>query len=170
MAKKLNLILLFGFSFLTCDHLLSPFVTEDDFDVFENGRPEVRISENNYDDISIMIFWEPSINGIAWRDFSHIFNTMYTKTLRDKFILEMKKQVAALGEDDAIFEACLFTPNLINNDRVVLPCLAEKARFDNHEVWIIVFMWGFDALDLGHIKIYAVDIATFEILFYATCT
>jgi hypothetical protein len=125
--------------------------------------PEVRISDNNYNESDMgNYFWEPPI----WDKFCEAYANKYSEKLQATVILDMKRQAKELGEDPEILGECI---NASKESGVRLPCLAEKAQFDNNDVWIIVYAWGFDKEDLGHIRFFAIDMNTYEELHFQTC-
>ena len=92
-----------------------------------------------------------------------------TDLLRDNIIRSMKKQAKELGEDPELLEDCIKATGQIQPGLVRLPCVAEKAKYNGTDVWIIVFTWGFNARDLGHDRDYVIDIESKEILRFQTC-
>jgi hypothetical protein len=83
----------------------------------------------------------------------------------------MRKQAKELGEDSDLLEDCIEACGEFDEPEyhASLPCLAEKAKFNNTDVWIIVYIWGFESNDLGHIRFYVIDISNLEILQFETC-
>ena len=131
-------------------------------------KPEVRVTDRNYQpNETSELFNEPPI----WKKFEDEYNGKFSVRLQDGIVASMLEQAKELGEDPGLLEDCLEVCDEFDEPQYhpALPCLAEKARFNNTDVWIIVFIWGMDVDDLGHIRFYVIDISSLEILEYQTC-
>jgi hypothetical protein len=124
--------------------------------------PEVRTSDNNYNESNPGNFWSPQI----WTDFCDTYKDKYSGNLRSAVIADMERQAEELGEDPEILKDCIAAAG---EEGIKLPCLAEKAKFNNSDVWIIVSAWGVDKGDLGHICFHIVDTSTFSVLHVESC-
>jgi hypothetical protein len=131
-------------------------------------KPEVRVSDNEYyENTTGETFWEPPI----WERFENEYAGRFSVRLQQECVSSMKDQAKDLGQDPTVLERCIDACGEFDEPEyhVSLPCLAERARFNGTEVWIIVYIWGMDTNDLGHIRYFVVDIETREILQFETC-
>ncbi|MCU0798620.1 MAG: hypothetical protein MUC62_02980 [Candidatus Thermoplasmatota archaeon] len=127
--------------------------------------PEVRYSERNYDDQSIQEFWCPPI----WENFSLCYNGQFIPNYKEKIINDMKKQVTKLGLDIYEFNLCFNATVISVNDNISLPCLAERAKYFDTEVWIFTFNYGLGPYDLSHIFYYVISCNDLKILKHEIC-
>jgi hypothetical protein len=130
--------------------------------------PEVRTSNYNYNETTMgNYFWDLPV----WENFTDTYAGKYSDSLKDAVIDNMKSQAENLNLDQKLLEDCINGCGEFDEPEyhVALPCLAELAKFQDNDVWIIVFAWGMDTHDLGHIRYYAVDINTLETLHFETC-
>jgi len=134
--------------------------------------PVVRVSANTYDEEDIFLnFVQTPIQ----REFYEAYRNctgVYTDHLADCTIEDMQIQAAALGQDPVALTRCIYAAGWTKRDDqlfIALPCLAEKAQFDTHEVWIIIFVWGYDLQELGHYATFVMDAASYERLYYTKC-
>lgn len=136
-------------------------------------RPEVRTSENNYNETSINDFFSTPI----WKSFKENYTTAnYSDNLVDVVIDDMKNQAEDFGLDAEKLEDCIYATGAYDYlpgeySLPMLPCLAEKAKFNNTDVWIIVFNRanGWEEENLSHIDIFVIDINTLETLYHTGC-
>jgi len=128
----------------------------------------VRTSENNYNETSINDFFSTSI----WESFKENYTTVnYSDNLVNAIICDMRNQAEDLGLDAEKLEDCIYATGVYDYDIPMLPCLAEKAKFNNTDVWIIVFNRAnsWEENNLGHIDIFVIDINTLETLYWIGC-
>ena len=134
--------------------------------------PEVRVSENNYDEEDIFLnFTQTPIQQEFYEAYRNCTG-IYTDRLVDFIIEDMQKQAFELAQDPVALTKCIYAANWAKRDDlpfIALPCLAEKAQYDTHDVWIIIFVWGYDIQGLSHYATFVMDIASYERLYYTRC-
>lgn len=160
--KKIVHIILLLVVVLNC-HKYSPTEPKVELTVF----PEVRMSDFNYDDTGIeLTFWNDS----TWRSFTHAYNGKFSSELVELIVDNMRKQAEALFLDPDVLDSCIYgNPEMQGNASVFLPCVAERAKYQGQDVWVIIFAWGFDVDDLGHIWIHVMDLYAYKSLHYLKC-
>ncbi len=165
MKPKSQLIVLFFlFTILITSGCINTedVITEDDVKYLS---PEVRYSERNYDDQSIQKFWCPPI----WENFSLCYNGQFIPNFKEKIINDMKKQVTKLGLDIYQINLCFNATVISAYENNSLPCLAERAKYFDTEVWIFTFNYGLSPYDLSHIFFYVISCNDLKILKHEIC-
>jgi hypothetical protein len=130
--------------------------------------PVVRITNNNNSERNLSILDYNSIRD----NFTKAYNGNYSDELREKIEDIMRNKTIELGEDPEILFNCINATGTYKKSvfsRLYLPFLAEKAKFDDKDVWILAFIWGFQKDDLIHHRFYVIDYKTYEELFYFSC-
>ncbi|MCX6168803.1 MAG: hypothetical protein NTX65_05665 [Ignavibacteriales bacterium] len=126
-------------------------------------KPEVRISNINYDTLSVVRAFSATK---AADDFRKIYKNIYYWKLRAKMDESILNSVDSLKENKAEFQECFNSANKIFT-MWTLPCLVESARFMNKDVWIIEVVYG--AGDYGHYFYTVIDKGTHELIFADGC-
>jgi len=103
---------------------------EDDNDdrYFVTMKPEVNISNNTYNFSSVFhTFQTPLVHD----KFEQEYGSRYSDKLRNNIVINIKEQVSILGENATQVEECLRATGRLNETNIeIIPCLAEKAKFE----------------------------------------
>jgi hypothetical protein len=135
-------------------------------------HPVVRMTSNDYTKQEMdTVFW----NIPAHKSFSESYGTAdYSKELRNMIIEEMAARTKELQLDSNMMLHCLNATGIYSEKTTaILPSFAEYAKVDGSPCWIFVFNWGFwdrkwDS-SMGHIMIYAIDVASLEVVYFNCC-
>jgi len=66
-----------------------------------------------------------------WNEFNEVYGPRYSNKLRHNIVDSIKEQTTALGENPTEVEECLrATGRLDENVIKIIPCMAEKAKFE----------------------------------------
>jgi hypothetical protein len=127
--------------------------------------PVVKITANNYDELS----FQASFGSLEIHNrFTKAYRNTYTSSLKESIIGYILIDIKKNGGNAEEFTKCF---NAVGEfkDNTCLPCLAESAKYQGKEVWIMVFNWGVEASDLGHIAYCAVEKSSQTILYWKNC-
>jgi hypothetical protein len=126
-------------------------------------KPEIRISNTNYDTISVSKVF--NTNKI-FNEFNSRYKNIYNMQLRKKIDESIFHGIDSLNAGKEEFIKC-YNSLLIPFSMWVLPCLVESAKFMNNEVWIVEMIWGYKYY--GHYHYYVIDKVRQKILLEGGC-
>ena len=119
--------------------------TEDNITV----KPIVKKSLTNYDQTTISNSLPDSI---SLHNISNAYSNKYSEEIRNELLSYMRGEVSKLGEDLNTFENILELTGCKLNNEFVLPTYAEKAKYDNQDVWLFQLTYGLGNSNFGRCK------------------
>jgi hypothetical protein len=155
-------------------------------------EPVVRVTNKIYNQTNLSgTFWTPPI----YKEFNKKYGKKYSEGLGNEIIECMINKSEELGEEPDVLKKCLLLIGPFHEPGYhSLPCLAEKAQLEFYinypyadryilselnesergpkeiePCWIFVINWGFGSEPLGHIKIYAISIVDYDIIYSKSC-
>jgi len=81
----------------------------------------------------------------------------------------MKANVSKLGENVNIIESILEKVGCNVSGEYILPTYAEKAKYEDKDVWLVQFTYGLGNPEFGHFKCFAFSIPDLDTLNYFGC-
>lgn len=127
--------------------------------------PVVQKTANNYTAESFeTTFGHTEIH----KRFTEVYKNTYTASLKESMVGYVMIDVKLMGEDPDEFVKCYESVGEFK-EGTCLPCLVESAKYEGKDAYIIVFNWGLQKEDLGHIAYYAIEKSTNKVLNWTSC-
>jgi len=149
-------ILVFNFS---CQKEKSPTWPDTTF-------PVVQVTSNNYCEAEIIGMTPHSE---LFEAFCESYVNQYSDALKAEVVKQMKIKAFRLGEDPRQLEECMEATGHLAPGVISLPYYAERACYDDQDMWLIEFAWGYAAADLAHFKSFVMGISTCDTIYYVSC-
>ncbi|MEJ2195464.1 MAG: hypothetical protein P8X73_11490 [Ignavibacteriaceae bacterium] len=127
------------------------------------AKPVVRKSSINYNQIS---FNSSFPDTISLNSISKAYSNNYSEELRIKILDYMRDEVIKLGEDINIFDSvlCITGCKRSVSGVYILPTYAERAQYENQDVWIFQVTYGLAVPNFGRFKCFAISVANLDTL------
>ena len=109
--------------------------TEDDITIL----PVVKKTSMNYDSTTISNVL-PDLNSL--NNISNAYSNNYTSEIKNRLLSYMRGEVSKLGEDLNVFDNVLALTGCKIENEFVLPTYAEKAKYENKDVWLFQLTYG----------------------------
>lgn len=78
----------------------------------------------------------------------------------------MKSEVITLGEYFSIFEEILYKTYCYEKGAFLIPTYAERAKYENNDVWIFQLTFGLDKPVFGRVRCFVFGIPNLDTLNY----
>ncbi len=155
-----GILLLLSFLILSCNDK----ITEPSDEI--TAKPVVKKTAVNYSEQSFNTSFPDTatLNSI-----SEAYTNHYSVELRGKILDYMKGEVERFGEDVDNFDSILRQTGCKDQDSYILPTYAEKAQYENRDVWVLQITYGLNSPTFGHCKCYVFDAVTLDALTYKWC-
>ncbi len=101
--------------------------------------------------------------------FSRAYSDNYSEDVRNKILDYMRSEAAKLGENVNILDRVLSVTGCKSTGEYILPTYAERAVFENREVWILQLAYGLGVPSFGHFKCFALSLANLDTLALVQC-
>ena len=125
------------------------------------AKPIVKKSLTNYDQTTILNSLPDSI---SLHNISNAYSNKYSEEIRNELLSYMRTEVSKLGEDLNTFENVLELTGCKLNNEFVLPTYAEKAKYDNQDVWLFQLTYGLGNSNFGRSKCFVFNSNNFDTL------
>lgn len=161
-----NIIVLNSFLilFLFYNFVCSEKSTEPTDDI--TAKPVVKKSSLDYNH---EFFAASFPDTTSMNNISRAYSNNYSQELRNKLLVYMKGEIVKLGEDVNIFDSVLSRTGCKLTGEYLLPTYAERAKYENQEVWIFQVTYGLDEPNFGHYKCFAFGVVNLDTLAYKGC-
>ena len=103
---------------------------------------------------------------ISLHNISKAYSNNYSEDKKNKLLDYMRSEVSKLGEDSNIFENILSQTGCKLTGEYVLPTYAERAKYENQEVWIFQITLGLGEPKFFHYKCFALSLTNLDTLAY----
>jgi hypothetical protein len=140
--------------------LLVPACTTETEDNI-TALPVVKKTTVNYDSTTISNAL-PDLNSL--NSISNAYSNNYTEEIKTKLLSYMRGEVSKLGEDLNIFDNVLSLTGCKIGNEFVLPTYAEKAKYENQEVWLFQLTYGLGNSNFGRSKCFVFNCNNFDTL------
>ena len=140
--------------------LLVPACTTESEDNI-TALPVVKMTTVNYDSTTISNAL-PDLNSL--NSISNAYSNNYTEEIKTKLLSYMRGEVSKLGEDLNIFDNVLSLTGCKIGNEFVLPTYAEKAKYENQEVWLFQLTYGLGNSNFGRSKCFVFNCNNFDTL------
>jgi hypothetical protein len=154
---KNPLILIFLFTAICCSDNISNQVNI----FFE--KPVVKKSAKNYTKDS---FTNSFPDNSSLQFISDAYTNNFNEEIRNDLLNYMKNEVTKLGEDVSIFEKILNQTQSNEKGNYLLPTYAERAQYQNREVWIFQLTFGLGKPVFGRARCFVFGIPELDTLNY----
>ena len=121
--------------------------TETEEDI--TALPVVKKTSINYDSTTISNAL-PDLNSLS--NITNAYSNNYSNEIRTKLLSYMRGEVSKLGEDLNVFNNILTLTGCKNENEFVLPTYAEKAKYENSDVWLFQLTYGLGNSNFGRSK------------------
>jgi hypothetical protein len=152
------------FLFLLISTLL--FNCSDNISDQENtffAKPVVKRSNTNYTEDS---FTNSFPDNSSLQFICDAYTNNFTEEIRIELFDYMKNEVTKLGEDVLVFENILEQTNCNEKGLYLVPTYAERAQYENREVWIFQLTFGLDKPVFGRARCFVFGIPNLDTLNY----
>jgi hypothetical protein len=152
------------FLFLLISTLL--FNCSDNISDQENtffAKPVVKRSNTNYTEDS---FTNSFPDNSSLQFISNAYTNNFTEEIRIELFDYMKNEVTKLGEDVLVFENILEQTNCNKKGLYLVPTYAERAQYENREVWIFQLTFGLGKPIFGRARCFVFGIPNLDTLNY----
>jgi hypothetical protein len=126
----------------------------------------VKVSNTNYNHNSFKTHFPDSA---SLHNISSAYSYNYSWERKAELINGMKIKVTALGEDVTVIERILTTTGCNISGAYILPTYAEKAKYEDKDVWVVQFTYGLGNPVFEHFKCFAYSIPNLDTLDYTGC-
>jgi len=140
--------------------LLVPACTTETEDNI-TALPVVKKTTVNYDSTTISNAL-PDLNSL--NSISNAYSNNYTEEIKTKLLSYMRDEVSKLGEDLNIFDNVLSLTGCKIGNKFILPTYAEKAKYENQEVWLFQLTYGLGNSNFGRSKCFVFNCNNFDTL------
>jgi hypothetical protein len=123
--------------------------------------PVVKKTSVNYDSTTISNSL-PDLNSL--NSISNAYSNNYTEEIKTKLLSYMRGEVSKLGEDLNIFDNVLSLTGCKIGNEFVLPTYAEKAKYENQDVWLFQLTYGLGNSNFGRSKCFVFNCNNFDTL------
>lgn len=130
------------------------------------AKPVVTKTSMNYNAES---FRDSFPENISLQNISTAYKNNYSEAVINAINDYMKSEVISLNEDVNVFDNILLQTGCKNSEGYRLPTYAERAKFENQEVWIFQLTYGLGQPSFGHFKCFAFSVETLDTLCYVGC-
>ncbi|HOD62088.1 MAG TPA: hypothetical protein PKG96_08310 [Bacilli bacterium] len=131
-----------------------------------NAEVVVKKSNTDYNQNSFKTLFPDSS---SLKSISTAYSSNYSEERKAKLIENMKANVSKLGEDVNIIESILEKVGCNVSGEYILPTYAEKAKYEDKDVWLVQFTYGLGNPEFGHFKCFAFSIPNLDTLNYFGC-
>lgn len=140
-----------------------PFVFSCSVDTQDKitALPVVKKSTLNYDKTAISNAL-PDLNSL--NNISNAYTNNYSAETKIELLSYIRGEVSKLGEDLNAFENILELTGCKTENEFVLPTYAEKAKYDNQDVWLFQLTYGLGNSNFGRSKCFVFNINNFDTL------
>ena len=156
--KKLITVESLFFLFLL---FVSGCTTEPEYN--NTSKPVVKKTSVNYTREAFRISFPDTF---SLKYISNAYSNNYSEDKRNKLIDYMRDEVSKLGEDANIFENILSQTGCKLTSEYVLPTYAERAKYENQEVWIFQVTYGLGDPVFGRCKCFVFGLTNLDTLAY----
>ena len=129
-------------------------------------KPVIKKTTTNYNQST---FYTSFPDSISLQNMSKAYSNNYPEDTRNKLLTYMRSEVSKLGEDLSIFENILSLTGCKLSGEYLLPTYAERAKYENQEVWILQIAYGLGEPSFGHYKCFAFSLSNLDTLAYEGC-
>lgn len=121
-------LIIAGILIILLARLISFYYSDEDDQYLVTMKPEVNVTNNTYNfSIVYHTFQETAVYG----KFEQEYGPIYSEKLRNNIILNIKERANNLGENATELEECLRATGRLDETNIeIIPCLAEKAKFE----------------------------------------
>ena len=130
------------------------------------SKPVVKKTTTNYTQSSFCNCFPDSA---SLQNIRKAYSNNYSENIKDKLLRYMRNEVSMLGEDLLIFEDILSLTGCKISGEYLLPTYAERAKYENLQVWIFQVAYGLGAPNFAHYKCFAISISNLDTLNYISC-
>ena len=130
------------------------------------AKPIIKKSSLNYDD---EIFRKSCPDTSSLNNINKAYSNNFSEEIRNELIAYIKSEITKLGEDVNIFDEILTYTGCKNTDEYLIPFYAERAKYENKEVWIFQLTYGLGKPEFGHNKCFAFSLETLDTLAFISC-
>jgi hypothetical protein len=119
------------------------------------AKPVVKKTYSNYTKDS---FTNSFPDNSSLQFISNAYTNNFNENIRIQLLDYMKEEVSKLGEDVSIFEKILNKAHCYDKEGYLLPTYAERAKYENKEVWILQTAQGLSEPVFSHYKCFVFGI------------
>jgi hypothetical protein len=157
MKEHIILFLLFSLLLFTCSDNVS-----DSGNIFFE-KPVVKKSAANYTKDS---FTNSFPDNSSLQFISEAYTNNFNEEMRIELLDYMKNEVSILSEDVSIFEKILDQTQANEKGNYLLPTYAERAQYENRDVWIFQLTFGLGEPVFGRARCFVFGIPELDTLNY----
>jgi hypothetical protein len=111
--------------------------------------PVVKKTSVNYSSEMFRKYFPDTISLI---NINKAYSNNFSYGLKEKLLNKMKLEVSKLGEDLNLFNSILSKTYCLANDYYILPTYAEKAKYEDKDVWIFQVAYGLNEPVFNHFR------------------
>ena len=127
------------------------------------AKPIVKKTNTNYTKDS---FTNSFPDNSSLQFISEAYTNNFNEEIRIELLDYMKEEVSKLGEDVSIFENILNKTHSNEKGNYLLPTYAERAKYENREVWIFQLTFGLGKPVFGRARCFVFGIPELDTLNY----